>query len=145
MASAYRYGGFVGAWVNTARKTFKHVYIFGTRRRARESDSRETFVVVVSNEELDLKDLGKRADDPKFLQGRKADPAKTVRSRGGKSHRPEVAQDHPDGRLCRRLRTCWRRWRRLEGMTDRESFRSRGNRGIAVRRCRVFGVLARRT
>jgi MFS family permease len=67
MASAYRYGGFVGAWVRTAKMTFKHVYIFGTDEVPGEG-SRETFVVVVSNEDLDLKDLGKRADDPKFYK-----------------------------------------------------------------------------
>ena len=67
MASAYRYGGFVGAWVRTAKKTFKHVYIFGTDDVPGEG-SRETFVVVVSNQELDLKDLGKRPDDPKFYK-----------------------------------------------------------------------------
>jgi hypothetical protein len=67
MASAYRFGGFVGAWVRTAKKTFKHVYIFGTDDTPGEG-SRETFVVVVSNQELDLKDLGKRPDDPKFYK-----------------------------------------------------------------------------
>jgi hypothetical protein len=67
MASAYRYGGFVGAWVRTAKKSFKHVYIFGTDDVPGEG-SRETFVVVVSNQELDLTDLGKRPDDPKFYK-----------------------------------------------------------------------------
>jgi hypothetical protein len=67
MASAYRYGGFVGAWVRTAKKTFNHVYIFGTDGVPGEG-SRETFVVVVSNQALDLADLGKRADDPKFYK-----------------------------------------------------------------------------
>jgi MFS family permease len=70
MASAYRYGGFVGAWVRTAKKTFSHVYIFGTDDEPGKG-SRETFVVVASNQELDLTDLGKRADDPKFYKHRK--------------------------------------------------------------------------
>jgi hypothetical protein len=70
MASAYRYGGFVGAWVRTAKKSFKYVYIFGTDDVPGEG-SRETFVVVVSNQELDLKDLGTRADDPKFYKHNK--------------------------------------------------------------------------
>jgi MFS family permease len=70
MASAYRYGGFVGAWVRTAKKTFSHVYIFGTDDEPGKG-SRETFVVVASNQELDLVDLGKRADDPKFYKHRK--------------------------------------------------------------------------
>src|SRR5262249_32054109 len=67
MARAYRYGGFVGAWVRTAKKTFDHVYIFGTDAVPGEG-SRETFVVVVSNQALDLADLGKRPDDPKFYK-----------------------------------------------------------------------------
>jgi MFS family permease len=70
MAAAYRYGGFVGAWVRTAKKSFKHVYIFGTDDVPGEG-SRETFVVVVSNSELDLADLGKRPDDPKFYKHNK--------------------------------------------------------------------------
>ncbi len=65
MATALRYGGFVGSWTKTARLTFPHVYIFGT-----DDDPggglRETFVVVASMKELDFTDLGKRADDPKF-------------------------------------------------------------------------------
>jgi MFS family permease len=71
MASAYRYGGFVGAWVRTAKKTFNHVYIFGTDS-VPGAGSRETFVVVACNEPLDLIDLGKRADDPKFFKRKKA-------------------------------------------------------------------------
>ena len=71
MAAAYRYGGFVGAWVRTAKKTFKHVYIFGTDSVPGEG-SRETFVVVASNQELDLADMGKRPDDPKFYKHSKA-------------------------------------------------------------------------
>jgi hypothetical protein len=67
---AYRFGGFVGAWARTARLTFDHVYIFGTETIPGAGD-RETFVVVASNKELDLADLGRRADDPKFYRGRK--------------------------------------------------------------------------
>lgn len=68
-ARAHNFGGFLGAWVKTAKLTFPHVYIFGT-------DSvpglglRETFVVVASKQPLDelLKDLGSRDDDPQFFQ-----------------------------------------------------------------------------
>ena len=98
MASAYRYGGFVGAWVRTAKKTFKHVYIFGTDDVPGEG-SRETFVVVVSNQELDLKDLGKRPDDPKFYKHNQADHAGTVLGRRREGHRPSLAQHHPHRRL----------------------------------------------
>ncbi len=66
-AAAYRFGGFVGAWVRTAKKTFDHVYIFGTDDVPGKG-SRETFVVVASNQKLDLDELGKRVDDPKFYK-----------------------------------------------------------------------------
>ena len=69
-AEAYRYGGFVGAWVRTAKKTFDHVYIFGTDE-VPGAGTRETFVVVASNQPLDLEDLGQRLDDPKFFKRRK--------------------------------------------------------------------------
>jgi len=70
MAEAYRFGGFVGAWTRTAKLTFPHVYIFGTDAVPGGGD-RETFVVVASNQELDLKDLGRRVDDPRFYKGKK--------------------------------------------------------------------------
>jgi len=63
-ARAYRYGGFLGAWAKTARKTFPHVYIFGTDEPG--GGLRETFVVVASKRPLALDDLGERDDDPKF-------------------------------------------------------------------------------
>jgi MFS family permease len=91
LAKAHNYGGFVGAWTETAKRTFPNVYIFGT-------DSlpglglRETFVVVASMKPLDLKDLGSRADDPKFYaKGKRTEPKPygpedekvvTIRSRG---------------------------------------------------------------
>ncbi|MFI5455151.1 MAG: fused MFS/spermidine synthase [Isosphaerales bacterium] len=66
-ADEYRFGGFVGAWTRTARLTFPHVYIFGTDAVPGTGD-RETFVVVASNQKLDLDDLGIRDDDPKFYK-----------------------------------------------------------------------------
>jgi spermidine synthase/MFS family permease len=66
-ARAMQYGGFLGAWVNTARKTFPHVYIFGTDEPP-GSGLRETFVVVASKQPLDLSDLGSRDTDPQFFQ-----------------------------------------------------------------------------
>jgi MFS family permease len=66
-----RFGGFLGAWVNTARKTFgDNVYIFGTDETP-GSGLRETFVVVASKKPLKLDDLGTRDDDPKFFQSDK--------------------------------------------------------------------------
>jgi MFS family permease len=70
MAMALRYGGFVGSWTKTARLTFPHVYIFGTDEDP-GSGLRETFVVVASMQALDLTDLGKRRDDPKFYHNKK--------------------------------------------------------------------------
>jgi len=69
LAKARKYGGFLGAWVKTAEKTFPHVYIFGTDE-APGSGLRETFVVVASKKPLDeiIKDLGSRDDDPKFFE-----------------------------------------------------------------------------
>ena len=74
LTRARNYGGFLGAWTETAKLTFPNVYIFGT-------DSvpglglRETFVVVASMKPLDLKDLGSRVDDPKFYaKGSRTEP-----------------------------------------------------------------------
>ncbi|SIO08862.1 hypothetical protein SAMN05444166_2385 [Singulisphaera sp. GP187] len=66
---ALGYGGFLGAWVKTAKLTFPHVYIFGTDNTP-GSGLRETFVVVASKQPLDdlIKDLGSQDDDPKFFQ-----------------------------------------------------------------------------
>ncbi|MDR3636318.1 MAG: fused MFS/spermidine synthase [Isosphaeraceae bacterium] len=64
LTRAHRYGGFLGAWAKTARKTFPYVYIFGTDDPG--GGLRETFVVVASKKRLALDDLGERDDDPKF-------------------------------------------------------------------------------
>lgn len=66
-AEAYRFGGFLGAWVKTAKQTFPHVAIFGTATNVGEG-MRETFVVVVSKKPLDLADLGSRDTDPRFFE-----------------------------------------------------------------------------
>ena len=65
-ARAYRYGGFLGSWVNTASGTFPHIYIFGTDQKP-GSGLRETFVVVASKKPLNITDLGAHEDDPKFF------------------------------------------------------------------------------
>ncbi len=74
LAKAHRYGGFLGAWTKTAKETFDHVYIFGTDDPGH--GRRETFVVVASMKELDLKDLGLRKNDPRFYtpNGRQTKP-----------------------------------------------------------------------
>jgi spermidine synthase/MFS family permease len=59
-------GGFLSAWVETARKTFPNVYIYGTDDIPGRG-LRETYVVVVSKKPLDLADLGGRDTDPRFF------------------------------------------------------------------------------
>ncbi|HEU5116056.1 MAG TPA: fused MFS/spermidine synthase, partial [Isosphaeraceae bacterium] len=84
-------GGFLGSWVETARKTFPHIKVYGTDSEPGVGD-RETFVVVVSRKPLDLDDLGGRPDDLEFDVGgarhmpeaysSKHMKALTIRSRG---------------------------------------------------------------
>lgn len=60
-------GAFLGAWVETARKSFgQHIYVFGTASLIGEGD-RETFVVVASRKPLDLEELGARSNDAHFF------------------------------------------------------------------------------
>jgi spermidine synthase len=66
-ARARAYGGFLGAWVETAKQTFPHVAIFGTDESP-GGGLRETFVVVASKQPIKLGDLGSRNDDPQFFQ-----------------------------------------------------------------------------
>ena len=67
-------GGFLSSWVKTARETFPHVYVYGTETEPGQGE-RETFVVVVSKQPIDLKELGKRPNDPKFVNnGAKFEP-----------------------------------------------------------------------
>jgi MFS family permease len=67
MARAKNYGGFLGAWVKTAKQTFPHVAIFGTDDNP-GGGLRETFVVVASKQPIKIDDLGSRNDDPQFFQ-----------------------------------------------------------------------------
>ena len=97
-AAAYRFGGFVGSWVRTAKKTFDHVYIFGTDEVPGKG-SRETFVVVASNQKLDLDELGKRVDDPKFYKYGKMTVCEPYNAANEKAIDMQVAQHHAHGRL----------------------------------------------
>jgi len=67
LARARGYGGFLGAWVKTAKLTFPHVAIFGTDDNP-GGGLRETFVVVASKQPIKIDDLGSRNDDPQFFQ-----------------------------------------------------------------------------
>ena len=119
MAKAYRFGGFVGAWVRTAKKTFDHVYIFGTDAVPGEG-SRETFVVVVSNQALDLADLGKRPTTPSFLSGgRPPHPSRTHPTTKRPSTSARVILFSP--MITRRLKTCWRRLPRRAEKTEMDA------------------------
>jgi MFS family permease len=74
LAKARSYGGFLGAWTETAKLTFPNVYIFGTDSMPGKG-LRETFVVVASMKPLNLADLGRRLDDPKFYtKGARTEP-----------------------------------------------------------------------
>jgi spermidine synthase len=64
VAQARKLGGFLSSWVETARLTFPHLYVFGTDDPGR--GLRETFVVVASKRPLDLTELGTRKGDPNF-------------------------------------------------------------------------------
>ncbi|WP_435009977.1 fused MFS/spermidine synthase [Tundrisphaera lichenicola] len=90
-AQARNFGGFLGAWVKTARLTFPHIYVFGTDDDP-GAGLRETFVVVASKAPIDIEALGSREGDPRFFQrdrlfeprayGDKDMAAIDVRSRG---------------------------------------------------------------
>ena len=67
LTKGHTYGGFLGAWVKTARLTFPHIYVFGTTDIP-GGGLRETFVVVASKNPIDIDQLGGREDDPKFFQ-----------------------------------------------------------------------------
>ena len=66
-AKSLTYGGFLGAWVKTAKLTFPHIYVFGTDNKP-GMGMRETFVVVASKTPLDLDALGGRDVDPKYTE-----------------------------------------------------------------------------
>ena len=62
----FKYSGFLGAYVQTARKTFGGVAVFCTAEGGTPSDNRETFVIAMSAQPLDLADLGSRAAERRF-------------------------------------------------------------------------------
>lgn len=53
---------FMGAYFNTLRRVFKHVYLLSTDEE-RPGHRRATFVLICSQQPIDLSDLGKRAED----------------------------------------------------------------------------------
>jgi MFS family permease len=65
VAQARRVGGFLASWVETAKLTFPHIYVFGTDEPPGRG-LRETFVVVAAKKAIDLEKLGVRAGDPNF-------------------------------------------------------------------------------
>ncbi len=84
LARARNFGGFLGAWVKTAKLTFPHIYVYGTDSDA-GAGLRETFVVVASKKLLDLEKLGLRDDDPKFSHSGKASLPQGYESYGTKN------------------------------------------------------------
>ncbi len=85
VADARAVGAFLGSWVETAKKSFAHTYVFGTASEPGEGE-RETFVVVASKKPLDLNDLGRRIDDPHFFR----------RSRGGEPGDQVTPEVYPE-------------------------------------------------
>ncbi len=83
LARARNYGGFLGAWIKTARLTFDHIYVYGTDADA-GAGLRETFVVVASKQPLDLEKLGLRDDDPKFSHSSKGSAPRGYQAYGAK-------------------------------------------------------------
>ena len=68
------------------------------RRRPRPG-LRETFVVVASKQELDLSDLGRRDDDPKFYQQQQPHRARPYNPEDVRRPSTTVARNHPHRRL----------------------------------------------
>jgi MFS family permease len=64
---AQQLGGFLGAWVETAKLTFPYIYVFGTEEIPGRG-LRETFVVVASKKPIDVESLGGREGDPEFFE-----------------------------------------------------------------------------
>lgn len=83
------YGRFLGAFVNTLRETFSHVYVFSGEPEG-VSDERDTFTVVAAKGPLDLAELG-AAGEPMpqgslfawIEAGRVGGQMETVLERGG--------------------------------------------------------------
>jgi MFS family permease len=65
----YEYSLFLGAYVQTARKTFPGVAVFCTQEGGEPSDSRDTFVIAMSNQPIDYSDLGSRPGESRLEKG----------------------------------------------------------------------------
>ena len=50
----YRFGQFLGRYVETLKRTFPHVYVFCTQGNGVRNDARDTFVVAASDKEMDF-------------------------------------------------------------------------------------------
>ncbi|MEW4567376.1 fused MFS/spermidine synthase [Tautonia sp. JC769] len=66
VSEARNLGAFLGAWTETAKLTFPEIEVFGTDTPG--NGFRETFVVVASESPIDLSELGRRRNDPRFEQ-----------------------------------------------------------------------------
>jgi predicted membrane-bound spermidine synthase len=65
----YEYSLFLGAYVQTARKTFPGVAVFCTQEGGEPSTSRDTFVIAMSNQSIDYTDLGSRPGESRLEKG----------------------------------------------------------------------------
>jgi spermidine synthase len=67
----FRFGRFLGAYVRTLQRVFRHVYVFCTNRNG-VSAGRETFVVAGSDAPLDVSDMGPYGSDSDAEDGEDA-------------------------------------------------------------------------
>jgi hypothetical protein len=61
----FKHAKFLGAYVRTAQLTFRNVSVFCTEFGG-PSESRETFVIAMSNSDIDYSDLGTRRGEREF-------------------------------------------------------------------------------
>ncbi|MGL5095834.1 MAG: fused MFS/spermidine synthase, partial [Planctomycetia bacterium] len=64
----YHVSKFMGAYFNTLKQVFNHVYLLSTEE-GEPNENRSTFVIICSQKPVELHDLGKREEDVKGLVG----------------------------------------------------------------------------
>ena len=98
------YTGFLGAWVETARKSFKHVDdLRDSTTRPAAASARRSSSWSPTRAAGPRRDLGSRDDDPEVLLSRQGclfEPKPFGRADHVKADRRAVEGDHPHRRLC---------------------------------------------
>ena len=127
------YGGFLGAWVKTAKKTFPHVVHLRHRRHARRRPARD-----VRRRRLEAAARPRRPRQPRrrpeVLPGRQAASSRGPSRPSTRRRRPPLAGHRPDRRLRPRREPARPRRRDPRRRTEtRESLTDdRGHRSYAV-------------